>query len=681
MSTEQQQTAVTKKHIGSRGRAKSKQIAQDPYDSVCGRVPWELFRGRPWTYAGKLDESRVGSYVLLLGNVMRVRQLSKTMTIVVLLSRSRTVRCMVVASPEEGVTTRMVHFAATLRRGTYIDVEGIVCPPGIGGDLLGTTQRVEIQARKLHTIATNKDGSLVDAVTTTEDDSPVDEVATMEEGSPVDGVASVMLPENLVGREGEIQARKLHTISTIKDGSPVDGIAMMQDDGSQVDGLSQSSSMSITTRPSILLQESLVGRVAEVQVSNLHTIATMKGGSPVGGVATMEDDGSQVDGVSQSSSISIATRPSIMLQENLVGREAEIQVRNLHTIATMQDGCPVDGASQSSSISITTRHSIMPEENLVGREGEPQRLGQAGWGLVHGDERTTLDYDYANPLPVCHAIFRIHSEVEYKIMEFLRSKHFVGIHTHGIFSGSVEGGLAVLNPEDITGQRTFLAQSPLLYKQMATCEVKRVFEIGPLFRHEKSNCKMRMFVDLAAEMEIKEHYLEVCNIINGLLVDLFKHLNENCKKELETITRRYPAERPKYLEETVLLKYDEVIGMLKEAGIEVKHMGDLTGKHEQKLGQLVREKYGTDLFILHQHPSAVHPLYTMPCVGNPAYSNSFDVFFRGEKVISGSQRIHERGVLVKRAAEYGIDINHMMDNLRFWRFSGVMFAGMTVKTE
>ncbi|CAM0883900.1 unnamed protein product [Alopecurus aequalis] len=617
MSTEQQQTAVTKKHIGSRGRAKSKQIAQDPYDSVCGRVPWELFRGRPWTYAGKLDESRVGSYVLLLGNVMRVRQLSKTMTIVVLLSRSRTVRCMVVASPEEGVTTRMVHFAATLRRGTYIDVEGIVCPPGIGGDLLGTTQRVEIQARKLHTIATNKDGSLVDAVTTTEDDSPVDEVATMEEGSPVDGVASVMLPENLVGREGEIQARKLHTISTIKDGSPVDGIAMMQDDGSQVDGLSQSSSMSITTRPSILLQESLVGRVAEVQVSNLHTIATMKGGSPVGGVATMEDDGSQVDGVSQSSSISIATRPSIMLQENLVGREAEIQ---------------------------------------------------AGWGLVHGDERTTLDYDYANPLPVCHAIFRIHSEVEYKIMEFLRSKHFVGIHTHGIFSGSVEGGLAVLNPEDITGQRTFLAQSPLLYKQMATCEVKRVFEIGPLFRHEKSNCKMRMFVDLAAEMEIKEHYLEVCNIINGLLVDLFKHLNENCKKELETITRRYPAERPKYLEETVLLKYDEVIGMLKEAGIEVKHMGDLTGKHEQKLGQLVREKYGTDLFILHQHPSAVHPLYTMPCVGNPAYSNSFDVFFRGEKVISGSQRIHERGVLVKRAAEYGIDINHMMDNLRFWRY-------------
>jgi aspartyl/asparaginyl-tRNA synthetase len=80
---------------------------------------------------------------------------------------------------------------------------------------------------------------------------------------------------------------------------------------------------------------------------------------------------------------------------------------------------------------------------------------------------------------------------------FLRSKQFVGIHTHGIFAGSIEGGLAVVNSEDITDQRRW-----------ATCEVKRVFEIGPLFRHEKSICKMHI-CDLAAEMEIKEHYLEV----------------------------------------------------------------------------------------------------------------------------------------------------------------------------
>jgi aspartyl-tRNA synthetase len=46
---------------------------------------------------------------------------------------------------------------------------------------------------------------------------------------------------------------------------------------------------------------------------------------------------------------------------------------------------------------------------------------------------------------------------------------------------------------------------------MATCPVKRVFELSPGFRLEKSNCKMHVckFIDLGAEMEIKEHYFEV----------------------------------------------------------------------------------------------------------------------------------------------------------------------------
>ena len=35
---------------------------------------------------------------------------------------------------------------------------------------------------------------------------------------------------------------------------------------------------------------------------------------------------------------------------------------------------------------------------------------------------------------------------------------------------------------------------------------------------------------------------QVCDIIDGLFVSIFKHLTENCKKELETINRQYPFE-------------------------------------------------------------------------------------------------------------------------------------------
>jgi hypothetical protein len=37
-------------------------------------------------------------------------------------------------------------------------------------------------------------------------------------------------------------------------------------------------------------------------------------------------------------------------------------------------------------------------------------------------------------------------------------------------------------------------------------------------------------------------FAQVCDIIDGLFVSIFKHLTENCKKELETINRQYPFE-------------------------------------------------------------------------------------------------------------------------------------------
>lgn len=42
----------------------------------------------------------------------------------------------------------------------------------------------------------------------------------------------------------------------------------------------------------------------------------------------------------------------------------------------------------------------------------------------------------------------------------------------------------------------------------------------------------------------------------------------------------------------------------------------------------------------------VRPFYTMPFPGEPDYSNSFDVFIRGEEIISGAQRIHDADLLV-----------------------------------
>lgn len=52
--------------------------------------------------------------------------------------------------------------------------------------------------------------------------------------------------------------------------------------------------------------------------------------------------------------------------------------------------------------------------------------------------------------------------------------------------------------------------------------------------------------------------------------------------------------------------------MLHEAGWNVGEFDDLSTPAEKFLGKLVKEKYGTDFYILDKFPLAIRPFYTMP---------------------------------------------------------------------
>ena len=55
-----------------------------------------------------------------------------------------------------------------------------------------------------------------------------------------------------------------------------------------------------------------------------------------------------------------------------------------------------------------------------------------------------------------------------------------------------------------------------------------------------------------------------------------------------------------------------------------------------------------------KYPLAVRPFYTMPDPFNPKYSNSYDMFMRGEEILSGAQRIHDPNFLTERAKHHGV---------------------------
>ncbi|OMO61926.1 Aspartyl/Asparaginyl-tRNA synthetase, class IIb [Corchorus capsularis] len=365
-----------------------------------------------------------------------------------------------------------------------------------------------------------------------------------------------------------------------------------------------------------------------------------------------------------------------------LNRESIVDVIGIVSIPDV----PIKGATQQELYCVNKATPNLPIniEDAARSDAEIENALQSGVQLPRVNQDTRLNYRVLDfRTPANQGIFRIQCEVATIFRQFLLSENFVEIHTPKLIAGSSEGGSAVFKL-DYKGQPACLAQSPQLHKQMSICgDFGRVFEIGPVFRAEDSYTHRHLceFTGLDVEMEIKKHYSEVMDIVDRLFVTMFDSLNERCSKELEAVGRQYPFEPLKYKPKTLRLTFEEGFQMLKDSGVEVDPLGDLNTEAERKLGQLVLEKYGTEFYILHRYPLAVRPFYTMPCYDDPLYSNSFDVFIRGEEIISGAQRVHVPDYLAERAQACGIDVNTISMYIDSFRYGAPPHGGFGVGLE
>jgi aspartyl-tRNA synthetase len=187
---------------------------------------------------------------------------------------------------------------------------------------------------------------------------------------------------------------------------------------------------------------------------------------------------------------------------------------------------------------------------------------------------------------------------------------------------------------------------------MVLCgDMKRVFEIGPVFRAEDSNTNRHLceFTGLDIEMEFKEHYFEILDLLSDLFVHIFQGLEERFAKELASVNAQYPFEPFKCKTPVIRLDFKEGVKLLAENGLVQEPLEDLSTANEYALGRIVREKYDTDFYMLYGYPKNARPFYTMLDPHDNNYTNSYDFFMRGEEITSGAQRIHEPEFLAERA--------------------------------
>ena len=106
---------------------------------------------------------------------------------------------------------------------------------------------------------------------------------------------------------------------------------------------------------------------------------------------------------------------------------------------------------------------------------------------------------------------------------------------------------------------------------MALCaDLQRVFEIGPVFRAENSNTNRHLceFTGLDMEMEFKDHYFEVLDLIGELMVYMVKEIKSRHARELSIIDGQYPSKEFKISDPVTKISFKEGIALLTEAGIE-----------------------------------------------------------------------------------------------------------------
>lgn len=280
------------------------------------------------------------------------------------------------------------------------------------------------------------------------------------------------------------------------------------------------------------------------------------------------------------------------------------------------------------------------------------------------------------------SIMKILNEILFYFRDFLRRRDFLEIVTPKLIESASEGGANVFEVQFFK-RKAYLAQSPQLYKQMAVLGgLRRVFEIGHVYRAEESkiNRYLSEFTGLDLEMEIKETYSEVYELVYNLLIHIFDKIKEENQQELEIIRSFQDFKDLKYKKNPLILKYSECLNLLREKNIKINDFDDFSRENEKILGEIVLEKYDTDLFIITEYPHEIRAFYTKKIEDSP-YSYSFDFILRGEEILSGAMREDTYEKLINVLKERNIDENKLKGYLDAFKYGVPKHGGVGIGLE
>lgn len=252
---------------------------------------------------------------------------------------------------------------------------------------------------------------------------------------------------------------------------------------------------------------------------------------------------------------------------------------------------------------------------------------------------TLLDHAVVfNRHPRRRAIFRLAAGAMAGFRAVLDARHFTEIQTPKLVAAATEGGANVF-AVDYFGKDAFLAQSPQFYKQIMVGVFERVYEVGPVFRAEPHDTSRHTneYVSLDVELGFIEDHITIMSLLREVIASIVERLEQAHGRDLDLLEADLPGV-PQTIPQIDFAAAQDFI--LAKHGVDVRGEPDLSPQDERWLGAWAREEHGSDFLFVTGYPMAKRPFYTHPDRQRPAYSNSFDLLFRGTELVTGGQRLH-----------------------------------------
>ncbi len=279
----------------------------------------------------------------------------------------------------------------------------------------------------------------------------------------------------------------------------------------------------------------------------------------------------------------------------------------------------------------------------------PTQLDHAALSLRHPSRTTAL---------------RVAAAATAGFRSALDAQQFVEIHTPKVVASATESGANVFQL-DWFGRPAYLAQSPQFYKQLMVGVFERVYEVGPVFRAEPHDTARHLaqYTSLDAELGFVTDHRDVMAVLTRTLAGMAAAVAPWAELEV-------PAEIP-------AIPFTEA---LRIAGAPAGE-SDLAPAHERVLGEWARREHGSEFVFVTGYPMRKRPFYTHPDPADPAYSNGFDLLFRGLELVTGGQRLHRYDDYVAALAAAGEPLEPYQGYLDGFRYGMPPHGGFAIGLE